>query len=186
MQDSLTDEELMRQVAGGDLDRMSLLFQRYQTPLYQFFRRLGQSPSESEDLVQDVFFRILRSRHTYRADAPFRAWIYQIARNIRVDYLRRSMRESPIAEEFGDTVDPGEGAHRELERADNARVLRDALAALPERKRELIVLSKFHGMKYREIADMMGCDLSTVKVRAHRCVQELRQIVLALSERRTG
>lgn len=184
MQEIATDEELMRQVAGGDLDKMSVLFQRYQTALYQFFRRQGQSPSASEDLVQEVFFRVLRSRHTYRSDASFRSWFYQIARNIRVDYLRRSMRESPIADDFGDTFVTTDNAHRELELADHGRVLRQALAAMPERKRELVLLSRFQGMKYREIAEMMGCDINTIKVRIHRSVQELRQNFLTLSERR--
>jgi len=175
----------MRQVANGDLDKMSVLFQRYQTPLYQFFRRLGHSPSVSEDLVQEVFFRVLRSRHTYWADASFRSWFYQIARNIRVDYLRRSTRESPIGDDFGDTFVSEDSAYQDLELADNARVLREALAAMPERKRELVVLSRFQGMKYREIAEMMGCDVNTIKVRIHRSVQELRQTFLALTERRT-
>lgn len=186
MQDFVTDEDLMQQVADGDLDKMSFLFQRYQTPLYQFFRRQGQSPSVSEDLVQEVFFRVLRSRHTYRSDASFRSWFYQIARNIRVDHLRRSMRENSVGDDFGDTFISEENAHRELEMADNARVLREALAAMPERKRELVLLSRFQGMKYREIADMMGCDINTIKVRIHRSVQELRQTFLALSERRSG
>lgn len=183
MKDFPTDEELMGQVADGDLEKMSLLFQRYQTPLYQFFRRQGQSPAASEDLAQEVFFRVLRARHTYRAEASFRSWFYQIARNIRVDYLRRSMRESPMGDDFGDAFVAEENMHRDLETSDNARVLREALAALPERKRELVVLSRFQGMKYREIADMMGCDVNTIKVRIHRSVQELRQTFLALTER---
>jgi len=176
----------MAQVAGGDLDQMSVLFQRYQTPLYQFFRRQGQSPAVSEDLVQDVFYRVLRARETYRGTAPFRAWFYQIARNVRVDYLRRSMRETAVDDEFGDTFTTDEHIHQDLEDLDQARVLRQALAAMPERKRELVVLSRFQGMKYREIAEMMGCDVNTIKVRIHRSVQELRQTFLALTERSAG
>ncbi len=181
------DELLMRQVAEGDLERMSALFERYQTPLYQFFRRHGLQPMESEDLTQEVFFRVLRGRHTYHRDAPFRAWLYQIARNVRTDHLRRAIRESPVEEEFGETfVAGGRRVDEVMEEAEEQAALRTALEQLPERKRELLLLSRFQGMKYREIATMMGCDVNTIKVRIHRSMQDLRQNFLALTERSAG
>ncbi|MCW5963314.1 MAG: RNA polymerase sigma factor [Bryobacterales bacterium] len=182
-----TDEVLMRQVAEGDLEQMSPLFARYQTPLYQFFRRQGLQPAESEDLAQEVFFRVLRARHTYHREAPFRAWIYQIARNVRTDHLRRAVRETQVDDEFGDTFVAKERRMDEvLQESETTAALRKALEQLPERKRELLLLSRYQGMKYREIATMMGCDVNTIKVRIHRSMQDLRQNFLALTERSAG
>ncbi len=184
---TLSDEVLMRQVAEGDLDQMSLLFERYQTPLYQFFRRQGLKPSTSEDLTQEVFFRVLRARHTYRREAPFRAWLYQIARNARTDHMRRAMRETQPDDDFGDVFVSSERRMDEvMEATEMNEALRTALEQLPERKRELLILSRFQGMKYREIAAMMGCDVNTIKVRIHRSIEDLRQNFLALTNGRAG
>ena len=176
----------MRQVAEGDLNRMSLLFERYQTKLYQFFRRMGLEPPASEDLTQEVFFRVLRARQTYHSNSPFRAWLYQIARNVRVDHLRRVARETQVDDEFGDAFAMAPTTHADLESAENASTLWKALASLPDRKRELLILSRFQGMKYREIADLMGCDVNTIKVRIHRSMNDLRESFLAITDRRAG
>lgn len=181
------DEVVMRRVAEGDLEQMSILFQRYQTALYQFFRRQGLQPMESEDLTQEVFFRVLRSRQTFRRDAPFRAWLYQIARNIRTDHARRANRETPVEEDGGDVFVAGDlPVDERLDIAEQQQTLRRALEQLPERKRELLLLSRFQGLKYREIASMSGCDVNTIKVRIHRAMQELRESFLALREGRAG
>jgi RNA polymerase sigma-70 factor (ECF subfamily) len=180
----IADEEVMAQVQGGDLDQMTLLFDRYQTPLYQFFRRNGLDAAASEDLVQEVFFRVMRFRSTYRAGASLKAWLYQIARNTRIDFLRRAVRETSVEDHFGDTFTTEAGVDSALEAGDQARVLRAALARLPERKREVLLLSRFQGLKYKEIADLMGCDVNTIKVRIHRSVQELREVFLQITEGR--
>ena len=182
----IPDEDLMAQVQRGDLERMTVLFERYQTPLYQFFRRHGMEAGSSEDLVQEVFFRVLRFRSTYRKGAAFRAWLYQIARNTRIDYLRRATRETTVDDSFGDTFTVEAGVDTALEASDHARLLRRALAQLPERKREVLVLSRYQGLKYKEIAELMGCDVNTVKVRIHRSIQELREVFLQMAERRVS
>lgn len=180
----IADEDVMAQVQNGDLDRMSVLFDRYQSPLYQFFRRQSLDSSASEDLVQEVFVRVMRFRGTYRAGATFRSWLYQIARNTRIDYLRRALRETTVDDSFGDTFTTEAAVDTALEASDQARMLRRALARLPERKREVLLLSRYQGLKYKEIADLMGCDVNTIKVRIHRSVQELREVFLQLTEGR--
>lgn len=180
----IADEEVMAQVQEGNLDRMALLFDRYQTPLYQFYRRHSLDAAASEDLVQEVFFRVMRFRKTYKLGASFRSWLYQIARNTRVDYLRRATRETTVVDEFGDTFAIDAGIDTSLEADDQARILRMALAHLPERKREILILSRYQGLKYKEIAELMGCDVNTIKVRIHRSVQELREVFLQLAEGR--
>ena len=178
------DEELMADVASGELHRMSPLFDRYRTALFQFFRRQGAEAAVSEDLVQEVFFRILRARQTYRRDLPFRAWLYQIARNVRVDHLRRTVRETQPDDDFGEVACLAATPEQQAEASESSRLLRHALDALPERKRELLILSRFQGLKYKEIAAITGADVNTVKVRIHRCMNDLRESFLALSERR--
>ena len=79
------DEDLMLQVRNGEAEMLGVLFDRYQAPLFNFYTKMTQDRAMSEDLVQDVFVRILRYRQTYRPGTPFRTWMYQIARNARLD-----------------------------------------------------------------------------------------------------
>jgi RNA polymerase sigma factor (sigma-70 family) len=177
---TVADEELMLQVRNGEVETLGVLFDRYQTPLYNFYTKMTQDRSLSEDLVQDVFLRILRYRHTYRPDTPFRAWVYQIARNARVDAARKAKPEVPML-----TEPMGPAATDSAQQKQEAALLQRALLQLPEDKREILILSRFQELKYEEIARMMGCEVGTVKVRVHRAVQQLREVFRQL-ERTAG
>jgi len=177
---SVPDEDVMLQVRDGEVHMLGVLFDRYQTPLYNFYAKMTQDRTLSEDLVQDVFLRILRYRHTYRPETPFRAWVYQIARNARVDAARKAKPEVPmLAEPMGPAT--GDSAQQKQE----AALLQKALMQLPEDKREVLILSRFQELKYEEIARMMGCEVGTVKVRVHRALQQLREVYRQL-ERTVG
>src|SRR5215510_448956 len=89
-----TDKELMLAVKDGDAQPFAVLFDRYHQRLFDFFYRLSGDTSSSEDLVQDVFLRMLKYRHTFRIDSEFRAWMYRIARSARIDRFRRQKNES--------------------------------------------------------------------------------------------
>src|SRR5579872_6023594 len=95
----LTDEELMSCVRSGATGMLGVLFSRYHVPLYNFFRRLTGNSVLSEDMLQEVFYRILRARMTYQENAPFRTWMYRIARNAMVDRLRTQPREVSLEPE---------------------------------------------------------------------------------------
>jgi RNA polymerase sigma-70 factor (ECF subfamily) len=177
MDHSIPDEELMSQVRSGVGEMLGELFERYQVPLFNFYYRLTADRSLSEDLVQEVFFRILKYRHTYRPGTGFRAWMYQIARNARIDYLRRRRPETSLEGEIEPAVIPSDTAQGEQE----ARLLHRALLQLAEEKREVLVLSRFQGLKYEQIAELMDCEVNTVKVRVHRALQELREKFSKLS-----
>jgi RNA polymerase sigma factor (sigma-70 family) len=167
---TVADEDLMLQVRSGEAEMLGVLFDRYQTPLYNFYTKMTQDRALSEDLVQDVFLRILRYRQTYRPGTPFRAWMYQIARNARVDALRKVKPDTPIlAEPAAPAV--ADSAQQKQE----AQLLQRALMQLPEDKREILILSRFQELKYEEIARMMGCEVGAVKVRVHRALQQLRE-----------
>src|SRR5215472_15066597 len=172
----MSDEKLMTQVRNGVGEMLGLLFERYQTPLFNFYVKLTGDRTISEDLVQEVFFRILKYRQSYRVETPFRAWMYQIARNARLDHLRRRRPETSWEPEMSPAVAPQDTAQQSQE----AALLYRALMRLPDEKREVLVLSRFQDLKYEEIAQMMGCEVGTIKTRVHRALQELRQIFLEL------
>jgi len=161
----------MLEVRNGAGETLGVLFDRYQAPLYNFYSKLTGDRTLSEDLVQEVFLRILRYRQSYQPGTPFRAWIYQIARNARVDHYRKSPRHIVFEPEMAPPVRPRDSAQQ----SEEAALLHRALMQLPEDKREILILSRFQELKYEEIARLLGCELGTVKTRIHRAVQELRQ-----------
>lgn len=170
-----TDDELMARVRDGDTAALGVLFERHHGPLYSFFVRLTGRTATSEDLVQEVFLRILKYRHTYRGSSPFRTWMYQIARNARVDHYRKHWRESELGEEGGvDLPSPHASPSDDLAQSQDVALLHRALAKLPVEKREVLVLSRFHDMRYEEIGRVLNCSEGTIKVRVHRAMKDLR------------
>jgi RNA polymerase sigma factor (sigma-70 family) len=180
MSNSMSDEELMSQVRNGVGEMLGVLFDRYQLPLFNFYLKLTGDHTVSEDLVQEVFFRMLKYRQSYHPETPFRAWMYQIARNARVDHLRRRRPETSWEPEMSPAVVPEDTAQQSQETA----LLHRALMGLQEDKREVLVLSRFQDLKYEEIAQLLGCELGTVKTRVHRALKELREIFHGLQSGR--
>jgi RNA polymerase sigma-70 factor (ECF subfamily) len=182
------DETLMAQVRGGDLRKLALLFERHHRALYNFFVHMTGSRDLSEDLVQEVFFRILRYRHTYDESRPFPAWLYQIARNVKLEGTKKRNRELRVvkpAREDGEVerepAAPEAGAEESLRKQQEIGLLRRALERLPDDKREVLVLSRFQNMAYDHIAQLLGCEVGAVKVRVYRAVRELGQIYMDLA-----
>src|ERR1700751_156278 len=161
------DEDLMLQVRDGAGEMLGVLFDRYQTPLYNFYSKLTGDRRLSEDLVQEVFLRILKYRQSYQPGTPFRAWIYQIARNARVDHYRKTPKHITFEPEMAPPVMPKDSAQQSEETA----LLHRALMQMPEEKREILVLSRFQELKYDEIARLLGCEVGTVKVGVFRTVK---------------
>lgn len=178
----MTDEDLMRAVRDGDLPQLGVLFDRYHVPLFDFLSRMIGNAAAAEDLVQDVFVRILKYRATYRDEGRFETWLFRIARNARADYFRTRPRSEPLGGEALERPSPGAGPARQLEEERERQRLRCALLRLREDKRELIVLARYRGMKLDQIAALLDVDVGTVKVRLHRAVRELRDIFLGLSD----
>lgn len=171
MTDSRPDEELMSQVRNGVADGLGVLFDRYQMPLFNFFYKMTGNRTTSEDLVQEVFFRILKYRQSYREGTPFKAWMYQIARNARVDLFRRQRPEVSWEPEMEPVVVPADSTQQQQE----TQMLYQALLQMPEEKKEVLILSRFQGLKYEEIAQLLDCEVNTVKTKVHRALQELRE-----------
>ncbi|WP_442888108.1 RNA polymerase sigma factor [Congregicoccus parvus] len=165
----------MSRVKQGDLDALAPIFERHQAPLLNFFHRLSGDRETSRDLVQVTFERLIRYRSSYREEGCFRAWMYRAARNAFYDHHRRSSRMRVVEpdEETGDAADVADHGWREERRA---RDLDEALGQLDESDRDLIVLSRFHGLQYDEIAAIMDKSIGAVKTRAHRALHTLRRV----------
>jgi RNA polymerase sigma-70 factor (ECF subfamily) len=178
-----TDEALMRAVREGDLPALGILFDRYHLRLFEFLSRMTGSRHAAEDLVQEVFLRILKYRASYRDGARFDTWAYRIARNARADYFSKRDRGLPLTEEALEAADPRPGADREIEEERDQALLRTALLRLREDRRELIILARYTEMKHEAIAELLEVDTGTVKVRIHRALKELREVFLQLVEK---
>jgi RNA polymerase sigma factor (sigma-70 family) len=176
----VTDEALMRAVRDGDLAKLGILFERHHMALFDFLSRMTGDRTTAEDLTQDVFVRMLKYRATFRNDGRFETWMFHIARNARADYFRRRAAVEINDDAIDATTDAPGPAHL-IEREEHTALLRRALLLLREDRRELIILARYRGMKHEAIAELLGVDAGTVKVRIHRALKELRDIFRRLA-----
>lgn len=159
---------------------LAILFERYHVKLYNFFFRLTGDAGLSEDLTQEVFLRILKYRETFRGESKFTTWMYQIGRNVHIDHIRKKRPESPLDDQFHEEAAPEPLPDEAVSKEQDAVFLDKALNLLPAAKKEILVLSRFQGMKYKDISQLLGCSLSTVKVQVHRAIKDLRKTYLEL------
>ena len=180
-----SDNALMSAVTAGTVSKLAVLFERHHRALYRYFLSMTRDPQISEDLVQDVFFRILRYRATYDPRQSFTAWMYQIAKNANVDRIRQKRGEMIEIDELtmGNREPASSGPDPETSavRAQDLKLVRQALELLPAEKREILVLCRYQGMKYEEIAEVLGCAVGTVKVRVYRAMRALADIYSTLA-----
>ncbi len=173
----MTDDELMSFVKAGQLHRLGELFERHHVRMYNFFLKLCGHRQWSEDMVQDTFTRILRYAGSFKDNAPFLPWAFNIARNVASDYLRRESTSNAAGSEWQaeDVESPAAGPERIQESTQNEARLQTALMKLPAEKRELILLGRVSQLSMVDLADMCNCSVSAVKVRMHRAMEQLRQ-----------
>ncbi|HUB60803.1 MAG TPA: RNA polymerase sigma factor [Puia sp.] len=170
----------MLKVKSGDLDKMALLFQRYHRPLYGFlFHMTGQRES-SEDMVQTVFYRLLKSRHTFTGEGEFKTWMYHVARNVLSDHFKGSRRAGVHVEIAGleEKLGGDTGLFERVEKRLAVQALQKAMAALSPESREILVLSRFQELKGAEIANILDISIGAVKVRIYRAIREMKTLYL--------
>lgn len=177
-----SDNSLMEQVRQGEVSKLGSLFERHHLMLFNFFLRSCGDRAASEDLVQEVFLRILRYRHTFRGDSKFSVWMYSIARNTVADHYRKRQREQPLSEKDDEHEHPDPLASEALAEKHEHALLHKALARLSPEKREVLVLSRFQELKYEEIAEMLDCPVGTIKARVHWALKDLREKFLELTQ----
>ncbi len=172
----------MLKVKAGDVDKLNLLYIRYSRRLFGFFFGMTKDGATAEDLVQNVFMRILKYKHSYSEDGDFEVWIFQLARNIHKDHYRKNKRYA-----FQDDMEPWEknlkddhNAEKQMAKTDELQYLQNALNKLSDEKRELIELVKFQKVKYAKAAEMLGSTESAIKVKVHRTLKELKESYLKL------
>ncbi len=175
-----TDEILAGAVAHGDLDALGELFERHHKRVHAICYRMTGEPSSADDLVQESFLRVLRYSKSYDAKAAFTTWLYRLARNVCLDHLSRENRSNERVQlmnvEQRTDHSPGSEPYSRLD------TVHAALYRLPSEKREILVLSRYEGMSYAEIAEVCDTTVGAIKVRAHRAMRELRKIFEELEQ----
>lgn len=178
----LTDNVLMLKVKSGDLDKLGLLYERHKKRLFGFFYNMNHNASLSEDLVQNVFVRLLKYRHTFTGEGSFAAWMFRTARNVNYDHYKKNRQEIHQKElssvEF--KLEDESGLDVKMNKSDEVAQLNRAMKRLSPEKREVLILSKYKGIKYSEIGEILGCSEGAAKVKAHRALNDLRNIFLQL------
>ena len=177
-----TDEELVARTLGGDADSFNELIHRWERPIYALaYRQIGRE-EDARDVCQDTFLRAYRGLNGFRGQAKFSSWLYRIALNLCRDWMRRERRTPVVqAPEDMDLMDlaaarePSESIEDRVGRHDLTRAVERAMALLPEEQRTAIVLKEYQGLTFQEIADLLGCPLSTVKTRLYQGLTVLRR-----------
>jgi len=180
------DEQLMREVREGAVEKLETIFERHHAGVLRYFLYVTSNRTLSDDLSQEAFFRVLKYRHTYQPPAKFRPWLFQIARNVYVDHLGRQKPEVELSEDATQISSSAVGADRALQKKQEVQLLRRALAGMPGDKREVLVMSRLLEWKHEEIAAVLHCEVGTVKVRDYRALRELSDRFLTLSGERAS
>ncbi len=183
--ETLSDNTLMDKVKNGDLDKLGLLFERYKKPLFGFFYGINKDRELSEDLVQNVFVRVLKYRSLYRGEGEFRSWLFHIARNVSHDqYRKKRIQVTDSVENWEERIGSDDNRFTTYQKDENLELLALAMDRLTEDKREILLLSKFQERKYKEIGEQLGFSEGAVKVKVYRAMQELKAIYHELEAKR--
>ena len=171
----IPDEVIMQHVKDGNLADMSVLFERYHLRLYNFFLKLTRNRDISQDLTQNLFYRMIKYKNSYKNELSVKSWMYQMARNLHIDYCKEEKRSEKIflkADSYPvDISDENSGIPEEdYERLDQA------FSALSAEQKEIIVLSRYQGLKYEEISIIVNQSVPAIKVAMHRAIRHLRGI----------
>ena len=164
----------MRLVQAGDSAQLALLFERYHVPLFRYLLQMTRNRALSEDLTQEVFFRALKHARSYDPRFPFSVWLYAMARHAYLDSLRKQRLEVAGAD-VSETRSAEPMPEEIFASQQDATFLKEALQRLPDGKREVLILSRFHNLRYEDIAQILQCEVGTVKVRVYRALKELRE-----------
>lgn len=173
----------MAQVQKGQGTHLELLVQRYEKPLYAFAYRILQDRSAAEDAFQETFLKVYQKRYSYRPGSPFRPWLYQICLNHCRDCLRRRTRRPETALEPEIPLpDPSLGPDQLAAHAALTARIRQAIAELPQKQREVFILHYYQELPYPEIALVVGIPLGTIKSRMFHATKQLADDLRDLRE----
>ncbi|MGO9084572.1 MAG: RNA polymerase sigma factor [Candidatus Sulfotelmatobacter sp.] len=181
-----SDAQIMLRVKAGDQPAFDYLVQKYRRPIVSFMYRMARNASAAEDLAQEVFLRVYRSRESYEASAKFTTWLYRIATNLAVNYARDTRHERPEVtvsldepdEETGTTFEVPDGnlnAEEVMVRRERMLAIRRRVEALPEQQRLAVIMHKYQQMDYKQIAEVLKRSESATKSLLFRAYEALRE-----------
>ena len=183
--ENMDDAAIMLELRAGNMAGFDFLLQKYRRPIVHFMYRMVHNQAVAEELAQEVFLRVYRSRETYRAEARFSTWLYRIATNLGVNHARDNKQERLAATVYLDEADsetgttpdvPDQtpGAESLLLRRERMNAIREHVMALPERQRMAVLMHKYEEMDYRQIGDVLKLSESATKSLLFRAYQTLR------------
>ncbi len=183
---AMSDADIMLRVREGDDVGFDFLIEKYRKPIINFMYRMVHNQAVAEELAQEVFLRVYRSRQTYRAEAKFTTWLYRIATNLGVNHARDTKHERAAQTIYLDQPDPETGttpdvadmhpgAEEEMVRDERMKAIRKHVMALPERQRTAVLMHKYQGLDYKEIGAVLRLSESATKSLLFRAYQTLRE-----------
>ena len=183
--DGMDDAAVMLELRSGNMAAFDVLLGKYRKPIIHFMYRMVHNQAVAEELAQEVFLRVYRSRETYRAEARFSTWLYRIATNLGVNHARDTRHERTAStiyldqtdEETGSTPDVADltpGAETRMVQDERMAAIRDYVLALPERQRTAVLMHKYEGMDYKQIGEVLKLSESATKSLLFRAYQTLR------------
>jgi RNA polymerase sigma-70 factor, ECF subfamily len=181
----LDDAAIMLELRAGNMDAFDILLAKYRKPIIHFMYRMVHNQAVAEELAQEVFLRVYRSRETYRAEARFSTWLYRIATNLGVNHARDNRRERSAStiyldepdSETGtkpDVADMTPGAEANMLSRERMNAIRQHVMALPERQKTAVLMHKYEGLDYKQIGDVLKLSESATKSLLFRAYQTLR------------
>ena len=184
--ESPSDADIMLRAKAGDQSAFDYLVQKYRRPMISFMYRMSRNAAAAEDLAQEVFLRVYRSRANYEASAKFTTWLYRIATNLAVNHARDTRHERPEVqvsldepdEESGTTLelpDAALTAEQVMVRRERMLAIRSKVEALPEQQRLAVIMHKYQQMDYKQIADVLKKSESATKSLLFRAYETLRE-----------
>ena len=173
----LSDQELMQIVQAGDYSPASEIYDRYSGRIYNFAFRFLRNSEAAEDATQEVFVKMMRHANQFHGDAKLSTWLFSITANWCRDYLRKADNKTKESDDVLVTLPtPSEHApDRKLEQREDEQRVRRALESLTAEQREAILLSRYQGLSYAEIAQIAGCSEGAVKTRVFRAMETLKK-----------
>jgi RNA polymerase sigma-70 factor, ECF subfamily len=182
---ALSDAEVMLELRSGNMAAFDVLLAKYRKPIVSFMFRMVRNQAVAEELAQEVFLRVYRSRETYRAEARFSTWLYRIATNLGVNHARDTRHERTASTVYLDEPDSETGstpdvpdstptAESNMLRRERLNAIRQHVMALPERQRIAVLMHKYEGLDYKQIGEVLKLSESATKSLLFRAYQTLR------------
>lgn len=182
----MTEQELVARAKQGDQDAFGQLVLNNEKRIYTLCLRMTGNPQDAQDQAQEAFLNAWRALDSFKGDSSFATWVYRLASNACIDFLRRQKRRQPVEvavslndenSGWAEPVDPHQDVQKNLERQELRHAVERGLQALPDHHRQVLVMRELSGLSYQEIGDTLNLDLGTVKSRISRARLALKNIL---------